>query len=701
MSLSPEQLDIIADKYVAELYQNMETEVINDIARRVQKMGRYTETAELMAKSMREQGYSTGKIQADVMKVLNADPDYQKAIAENTKAYKKEIKDIIDETVAEAKKSGNKLIAEAGTMAWNDDLQMWKEHDIDLKKDNQLAQLYKSFQKQTANQLVNITRTTCIKDQYGNTDIMDRFRKEMDLAVLKVTTGTWSYEQALGDCIKRMSATGMKVKYNNGKTMQADSYARMCVRTACSQLAGKVTEMNMDKTGQDLVYVSAHSGARPEHALWQGQVYYWSKFNPVKGYDYFVDATNYGDVTGLKGANCSHEFYPYWEGTAIPKFKEPDPVKVDGKTYTKYEATQQQRAMERGIRASKRELEATKAVGGDTTIIQKKLNQQLNAYADFSNKAGLRVQDGRIGNFNTRTRNLKNVVNKVAPAAKKAATTVKNAVKYAGSKVSEFFQKLAPDAYKGLVDLVDKCSNDDLRNVWAKYEDQIKIGSLTHTGTQHHLNGSIFIDIKKNILGSDYEKPYSTTFHESGHCIDYLGRGLGTGHGNALSTTYKDGAFAKKIEEEISGHIDALDKELKAEFAAHKDDYQYLKDHNLVTYKQRSDYEYWGKTNLRYSKEITYEAFTRKMQAKYSLMEYADISDMIEGATMGKVKLGVGHGAKYWKDRKWGEYNDGLAKEAFAEMTAATMAQPESLKCIKEMVPESYEMYCDMLKLLL
>ena len=40
----------------------MEDEVIADIARRVKKTGRYTETAELMAKSMAEQGYSYKEI---------------------------------------------------------------------------------------------------------------------------------------------------------------------------------------------------------------------------------------------------------------------------------------------------------------------------------------------------------------------------------------------------------------------------------------------------------------------------------------------------------------------------------------------------------------------------------------------------------------------------------------------------------------
>lgn len=95
----------------------MEDEVIADIARRVKKTGRYTETAELMAKSMAEQGYSAEKIQAEVMKMLRADKAYQMAVAENTKAYKQEIQDIIDKTVAEAKEAGDALIAEAGNMA--------------------------------------------------------------------------------------------------------------------------------------------------------------------------------------------------------------------------------------------------------------------------------------------------------------------------------------------------------------------------------------------------------------------------------------------------------------------------------------------------------------------------------------------------------------------------------------------------------
>lgn len=103
----------------------MEKEVIADIARRVQKTGRYTETAEIMAKSMREQGFSTAKIQAEVMKLLNADKDFKMTVAENAKAYKQMITNAIKDTVHKAKMAGDKLISKAGMMAFNNDLSMW------------------------------------------------------------------------------------------------------------------------------------------------------------------------------------------------------------------------------------------------------------------------------------------------------------------------------------------------------------------------------------------------------------------------------------------------------------------------------------------------------------------------------------------------------------------------------------------------
>lgn len=391
-------MDVLADKYIMGLYQQLEDEVIGDIARRVKKTGRYTETAELMAKSMVEQGFSADKIRAEVMKVLRADKDYQMAVAENTKAYKQEVQDIIDKTVAKAKVLGDELVAEAGDMAWNNDLSMWEKHGEDLTKPNSVDNFIKASSVQTVGALKNLTKTMGFKNTaFGNTGVMNMYQREMDLALIKVTTGAFSYDQAVNDCVHRLAQSGLRsIDYANGRSYQLDTAVRMSVRTGMSQLSGKITEENLKESGHDLVITTQHMGSRPEHAVWQNKVFSYS--GKSKKYPDFVKGTGYGTVTGLKGANCTHDFYPYWEGASIipDDIKEPGPRTIGGKTYTYYESTQKQRQMERQIRATKREIEAQSAIGGDTAELRSKLRAKSSEYRQFSEAAGLKVRDNRL-----------------------------------------------------------------------------------------------------------------------------------------------------------------------------------------------------------------------------------------------------------------------------------------------------------------
>lgn len=356
-----------------------------------------------MARNLREQGYSPDYIRARVMQELNADAERRKEIAEETKAYKTEIKKLIKETEKKALKDGDLLIANAGTMAWNDDLQMWEEHGVSLKEDNTLSQLKQAFREQTRDALKNFTRST--GSLYSGYDKIDnKFMKELDLATIKIASGAFSQDQALRDCVKRLSVDGVAIKYPSGRKYHIDTAARMALRTATSQLAGKITESNLAKTQTDLVYVDAHAGSRPEHALWQGKVYVYNKAKADKYPQYadFYDSTDYGSITGLKGVNCSHNFYPYWEGDPIPEYKEPEPVMINGKEYTYYEATQEQRRQERQIRQSRRELETLKAVSASPEEIQKaqaKLSKQLGDYKQFSFSAGIRAKTERLPIF--------------------------------------------------------------------------------------------------------------------------------------------------------------------------------------------------------------------------------------------------------------------------------------------------------------
>ena len=398
--LSEEQIELLGDKYLVGLYQELEREVLQDIARRVRKTERLTETAEIMAKSMRENGYSAAEIHAEVMKKLNATPEYRRMIAENTYAYKQEVKQKIAETVKTAKEAGDKLIGEAGEMAFNEDLSMWEQGGVDLKP-NSMKQITDGFKAQAKNDLKNITGTTAFKSPLlGTVKTAEAYQRSLDLALLKVSTGTYSYRQACDDVIKEFTRSGLRtVDYASGRTYQVDTAVRMIVRTSTAQLAGKITEANCKTTGQDLVIISQHLGSRDTHVYFQNKVFSMSgkskKYPDIHAP--LGEGCAYGRPEGLQGPNCTHMFYPFWEGISeIPEpLKEPDPVEYKGRTYTRYEATQQMRAMEREIRALKREKYVART-GGEVEHLNAQIRTARADYMSFSEAMNLKPKENRL-----------------------------------------------------------------------------------------------------------------------------------------------------------------------------------------------------------------------------------------------------------------------------------------------------------------
>ena len=108
--------------------------------------------------------------------------------------------------------------------------------------------------------------------------------------------------------------------------------------------------------------------------------------------------TRLGQVDGLCGANCRHNFYGYLEG--MPRTWsdgelaniDPPPFKYGGKEYTYYEAGQRMRYMERQIRKTKREAVGYEAAGldDDFTAASIKLNRQKQEYRKFAKASKIR-----------------------------------------------------------------------------------------------------------------------------------------------------------------------------------------------------------------------------------------------------------------------------------------------------------------------
>ena len=418
--LSEEQLEIIEEALVP-LFQYLEHEVIVDIARRIQKTMTYTRTAELQAHSMSELGYSPARIRKEAMKLLTSDPEYRKAVAKNTLEYKREIRDIINNITKEAYKANDEIVAGAGNMAWIDDLSVWKQNAKELTDNSFLPRLVEMFSEQTAGALKNMTQTTGFKTMNGYEAVENAYQRELDKAIIKVCSGTFSRDKVIQDTVHNLAQSGLRsIDFASGYSMQLDTAARMAVRTGCHQMAGKVLDNNIMESGENLVYVSKHWGARntgighANHEQWQGRVYFVKEGQDYRkeakriGQDYITDmwrATGYSvdgvhenDPLGLYGYNCRHNHHPWFEGVSSYPKESPEPslVTINGKEYDYYAVTQKMRAMERNIRALKREKEALKALGMDTQEINVKISGKRREYKEFCRAAGVNEKPARL-----------------------------------------------------------------------------------------------------------------------------------------------------------------------------------------------------------------------------------------------------------------------------------------------------------------
>lgn len=393
--LPEEVLEQLGDRGAA-LFQEFEQDLIADIARRIKKTGRYTETAELQAQAMMIEGVSPAKILKEVMRILQADDEYQKEVAQNTLEWKKYVKAEIQAMREKAKEEGDDIIANAGDMSFNYDLSMWEQNGDKLKKDSAINRMVSEMSKDTVGTFKNLTRSMGFKGAYSFVTLQNAYIRYLDKAVVKMASGTFSYDRAVEDAVREMAHSGLRsVDYASGRTYQLDTAARMCVRTSCHQLSAKISMHNCETMGTDLVEVTAHWGARPEHAIWQGKVY--SRSGKNKKYPPFSEC-HYGAVDGLCGVNCHHTFYPFFEGVSEPTKwdKEPEPKEYNGKTYTYYDMTQKQRQMERKVRETKREIEAKRAIGGDTDDLESAKRKQIAEYHKFSDEMGIRPKDNRL-----------------------------------------------------------------------------------------------------------------------------------------------------------------------------------------------------------------------------------------------------------------------------------------------------------------
>lgn len=370
MALNPQYLDALPSSLV-DMYSLVEIDILQDMARRISTYDYFIPAAMHQNQKLQELGLTQQHI--------------IEALAGMTGQTQQEIVD---------------LLTEASEVAVEDDVEYYTRADVYKPDEINTEALHKQLNSgllQTQQAFKNITRTT------ANT-ATKQFENALDRVWTQINVGGMDYNTAIHNAIKDLSKEGVgAIAYKSGRVDSLEVAVRRAVVTGANQTAAKTQEALADELGVDLVEVTAHGGARPAHAKWQGKVYSRNGRKVIDGvvYEDFETATRYGHGDGLGGWNCRHNFHPYIHGAprtwSDKQIKDLDKknISYNGETYTEYEASQIQRGIERDIRSLKRQIAAIEAGGGDASAERSQLRKANKAYTDFTEQTGLKKQTAR------------------------------------------------------------------------------------------------------------------------------------------------------------------------------------------------------------------------------------------------------------------------------------------------------------------
>lgn len=360
-----------AEEIAEQLHIDIVRRIVERIVIRFQRGDDYTLTAldKWQIETLQEAGYLL--------------EDIQKEIAAATGRMQNEIAEAMEEAGVIALEYDDKIYRDAGL------------DPVPLIQSPYMIQLMQDTYTQTMGEWRNFTNIS-------KRAVHSLFVEACDTAYMQALSGTISSSQAYLEALEKIVEGGVYVQYPGGRKDTIETATARAVRTGISQASGRIQLARMDEMDVDLVLVSSHLGARPEHYVWQGKVYTRSGLDAR--YPHFETVTGYGTVTGLCGANCRHNFSPYFEGMRNP-FEEYD----SAENQKQYEMEQRQRTLERRIRNTKRETMGWRAaMDAETDPIKKAeaeakyqrkaalLQQQNKAYNNFCEETGQKKRSERV-----------------------------------------------------------------------------------------------------------------------------------------------------------------------------------------------------------------------------------------------------------------------------------------------------------------
>ena len=286
-------------KPIIDIYDNLELEIVKDIANRFDNYDTLGGTLEWRLKKLDELGTFSN--------------DMVGLISEYTNKSKKEVLQMLEEAQENTFNIDYLNKAYENGMIKVNPMKVLKSPAFENIINNSYKELNKTFRMINTKALENV-----------NQSYMDI----INTAYVEVASGVFDYQSSIKRALNKMAEKGIKcasyerkdgtiVKYSLQGTIKRD------IVTAIIQTACKSSMKMCEELDAEYVEVTSHLGARTgdgvnpitNHAKWQGKVY---KLKGSDKYDNFYTSTGYGDILGLGGVNCRHNFYPYFPGIDEP-----------------------------------------------------------------------------------------------------------------------------------------------------------------------------------------------------------------------------------------------------------------------------------------------------------------------------------------------------------------------------------------------
>lgn len=675
--LTPEQIQAIAND-VTEIYSGVESACIESIVKRIQAGKAVSEASLWQLKKMNDVGF------------------LRRDILENIRVKTKLTIPEVDKLIYKALNSSRyaNVISISGLKQYKTKKQALEE----LAKSPALAKTIKRLTHH-CHDIINLTNTKALQGS------VLAYTKAVNTAYLAMATGNATREEAIKEAVKQVGKSGIQIvdkkkavkdselfrkngelytTYKNGDSIRIyplDSAIRRDLVTTINQASADLTIEDCKELGTHLVETSWHNGARPEHEVWQGQVF---SLDPKdEKYPYFYGPLEaglpaYGDPLGICGINCRHSFAPYFEGTEKTTKTGKKSAEENAK---QYEAEQTQRAYERRLRGLKREQVALKAGGytEDAQRVQGLINKTGKNYAQFLKETGLR----RV----TMLERVEGYQRMSVFKQKSATTTATSAITPAPADKAKMLDnsKLSNNMEKAYDKQIADSNIKAINTVYASKTTDKDVKALSEKFAEYAGDCPLYKD-----------KKTSAWFSPRDNAV-YLSDEYVTGAQRTRTLT------GQTLPHEIGHWLDAntLATGLKSK-NPWQDYYSWTYENNKLWKAIKADYKnalakYTGQS-FRNTSAFCYHVWKQGSMNKGNFQKkeaYLSVLDMIMGASSGKDVFIATHAKSYFAGT---DGHKNACTEFFAEVMESISLGEDYYSVIKEFFPTAVSVVVEMIK---